>query len=99
MRNRVLQKSKVLYGEVGEGPRVSVLIIDDTMWLTRKQMAELFSVDRTVIGKHLKKIFERGELTQDMVCAKNAHVASDGRTYETTIYRRFLKAPELMPGI
>ncbi|MBM6929404.1 hypothetical protein [Parasutterella secunda] len=62
-------------------------------------MAELFSADRTVIGKHLKKIFERGELTQDMVCAKNAHVASDGRTYETTIYRRFLKAPALMPGI
>lgn len=62
------------------------MIKDDTMWLTQKQMAELFSVDRTVIGKHLNKIFESGELTQDTVCAKNAHVASDGITYETTIY-------------
>lgn len=82
----VEEKNVVLYGEVGDGPQVSVLIKDETMWLTQKQMAELFSVDRTVIGKHLKNIFESGELTQDIVCAKNAHVASDGRTYESMIY-------------
>ena len=76
----------LLYGEKGNGPQTEVKIYQDTMWLTQKQMAELFNVDRTVIGKHLKNIFDSGELTQDMVCAKFAHTASDGRSYQTMFY-------------
>lgn len=80
------QKNVLIYGEVGNGPQVEVTIINETMWMTQRQMAELFNVDRSVIGKHLKNVFECGELTQDMVCAKFAHTASDGRVYESMFY-------------
>ena len=49
-------------------------------------MAQLFDVDRTVISKHLKNIFESSELQQDSVCAKFAHTAEDGKTYNTQFY-------------
>ena len=49
-------------------------------------MAELFGVDRTVITKHLKNIFDSSELQQNSVCAKFAHTAEDGKTYNTTFY-------------
>ncbi len=50
-------------------------------------MGELFGVDRSVIGKHLKNIFETGELEVDSVCAKIAHTAVDGKNYNTRFYR------------
>ena len=68
----------LLYGEKGDGPQTEVKIFQETMWMTQRQMAELFNVDRTVIGKHLNNVFESGKPTQDMVCAKFAHTASDG---------------------
>ena len=80
------KQNVVLYGELGNGPIVEVFILNETMWMTQRQMAEVFNVDRSVIGKHLKNVFESGELTQDMVCAKFAHTASDGRIYETMFY-------------
>lgn len=49
-------------------------------------MAQLFSVDRTVVSKHLKNIFESSDLQQDSVCAKFAHTAEDGKTYNTQFY-------------
>ena len=49
-------------------------------------MAELFEVDRSVITKHLKNIFEEGELVENSVCAKFAHTAADGKNYKTNFY-------------
>lgn len=49
-------------------------------------MAELFGIDRTVITKHLKNIFESSELEQDSVCAYFAHTAEDGKKYNTAFY-------------
>ena len=49
-------------------------------------MAVLFEVDHTVITKHLKNIFQSGELQIDTVCAKIAHTAEDGKTYDTQYY-------------
>lgn len=80
------QRLMLLYGSEGSGPKVQVLMQDDTMWMTQKQMSELFGVDRTVISKHLKVIFSSGELIQDVVCANFAHMASDGREYVSKIY-------------
>ena len=58
--------------------KVDVLIQDETVWLTQEQMAELFGRDRTVISKHIKNIFEEGELEENMVCAKFAHTTKHG---------------------
>lgn len=52
----------------------------------RRKLCQLFGVDRTVISKHLKNIFESSELQQDSVCAKFAHTAEDGKIYNTQFY-------------
>lgn len=46
----------------------------------------MFDVDRTVITKHLGNIFESSELQQNQVCAKFAHTADDGKSYNTQFY-------------
>ncbi len=65
---------------------IEVRYQDDTIWLTQKLMAELFSVDRSVITKHLQNIFNDNELDQDSVCASFAHTAADGKNYTTNFY-------------
>ena len=54
---------------------VQVFYKDETIWASQKAIAALFDVDRSVITKHLKNIFETGELLQESVCAKFAHTA------------------------
>jgi len=66
----------ILYNFPEEEDKVQVIIRDETLWCTQKAMAQLFGVDRTVISKYLKNIFESFELQQDSVCAKFAHTAS-----------------------
>ncbi len=70
----------------GKDDGVQVVYRDETIWATQKAMATLFDVDRTVITKHIKNIFEEGELFQQSVCAKFAHTAEDGKTYKTAFY-------------
>lgn len=76
----------VLYNLPEEEGKVQVIIKDETLWCTQKAMAQLFGVDRTVVTKHLKNIFESFELEQDSVCAKIAHTAEDGKNYNTQFY-------------
>lgn len=76
----------LLYSMPDEQGKVQVIVKDGTIWCTQKAMAQLFGVDRSVITKHLKNIFESGELKQESVCAKNALTAADGKNYQTTLY-------------
>lgn len=76
----------ILYNLPDETGKVQVIIKDETIWCTQKAMAQLFGVDRTVISKHLKNIFESSELQHDSVCAKFAHTAEDGKIYNTQFY-------------
>ena len=65
---------------------IEVRVQDKDVWLTRKAIAQLFDVERSVITKHLKNIFEGGELDENTVCAKFAHTADDGKTYRYKFY-------------
>ena len=76
----------ILYNLPEKEGKVQVIIRDETLWCTQKAMAQLFGVDRTVVSKHLKNIFESSELQQDSVCAKFAHTAEDGKIYNTQFY-------------
>ena len=67
-------------------PAINIRLENETLWLTQRQIAELFDKDRSVITKHIKNIFEEGELVENSVCAKIAHTANDGKTYETLYY-------------
>lgn len=66
--------------------RVEARLERDTVWLTQAQMAELFGRERSVITKHVRNVFREGELDPDSVCAKFAHTAADGKTYQVDAY-------------
>ncbi len=65
---------------------IEVRVQDGDVWLTQKAISMLFDVDRTVVTKHLKNIFETGELEENSVCAKFAQTADDGKTYQYKFY-------------
>lgn len=65
---------------------IQTTLVDDTVWLSIDQMAELFQRDRSVIGKHVRNIFKEGELKKESVWAKFAYTAADGKTYEVDYY-------------
>ena len=70
--------SFLMYSLDEEDVNVNVRIAEDTIWLSQKALAELFGIDRTGIGRHLKNIFEEGELDETEVCAKFAHTTEHG---------------------
>ena len=65
---------------------VNVSPEEDTVWLTKDEIALLFDRDRTVISRHIKNIFKEGELDEQRVCAKNARTGPDGKTYIVEYY-------------
>ena len=64
-----------------DGGAIDVRLEGETVWLSQEQITTLFGRDRTVIGRHIRNVFEEGELERDSVCAKFAHTARDGKTY------------------
>ena len=71
------QMEMVLYRTEEDDVTVSALIKDETIWITQKAMAELFGVQTPAISKHLKKIFEQGELKSG--CFQNGNTHSTWR--------------------
>ncbi|WOD42289.1 virulence protein RhuM/Fic/DOC family protein [Hwangdonia lutea] len=59
---------------------------NETFWASEQDISKLFKRDRTVIGRHIKNIFSENELIKNSVCAKFAHTAEDGKTYQVTYY-------------
>ena len=76
----------ILYNLPNEDGKVQVIIKDETLWCTQKAMAQLFDVGVPAISKHLKNIFEEGELFSDSVVSKMEITASDNKRYNTTFY-------------
>ncbi len=66
--------------------QLSVSIDKETVWLTQEQMGHLFERERSVITKHIRNVFAEGELARESVCAKFAHTAADGKTYQVDYY-------------
>lgn len=65
---------------------IEVRVQEDTVWLTQKAIGQLFDIDRSVVTKHLKKIFTDGELEENSTCAFFAQVADNGKTYRYKFY-------------
>ena len=76
----------LLYNMPDADGNVQVVIKDETLWCTQKAMAQLFGVGIPAISKHLKNIFEEGELVADSVISKMETTAADGKNYTTTYY-------------
>ena len=79
-----VQQQLVIF-DSGAG-QVEVRLASETVWLRQEQMAELFERERSVITKHIRNVFSEGELVRDSVCAKFAHTAADGKTYQVDYY-------------
>ena len=86
MRDFDKQMEMVLYHSDEGDVSVDAYILNDSLWITQKAMAELFGVDKSGISRHLKKIFESGELDEKVVVAKIAttspHGAIPGKTQD-----------------
>ena len=76
----------VIYQAEDGKTQIDVNLKEETVWLNQKQMADLFRTDRSVITKHVNNIVKTKELSKRSVCAKFAHTAEDGKTYQTNFY-------------
>jgi hypothetical protein len=76
----------LLYTTPNGKVKVEIYLQNETIWLTQQKIADLFGVDRTVVTRHLKNIFDTAELDPNAVSAKIAHTAADGKTYQTQFY-------------
>ena len=74
----------IIYQTDDGDTKIDVRFVDETVWLTQQQMAELFKVDVSSISRHLNNIFKEGELDKEVVIAKIAittqHGAIEGKT-------------------
>ena len=76
----------LLYKTPNDDIRLEVFIQDETIWLTQKQMANIFRTTKQNIGQHLKNIFAEGELIEEAVVKDFFTTAKDGKKYKTKHY-------------
>ena len=79
-------KNILLFSTTDKKAKVSVFFQDGTFWLTQKAMAELFGVNVPAISKHLKNIFETGELEAISVVSKMETTASSCNSPDVKIF-------------
>ena len=78
---------EILFYKTDNGDvRVEILLYQENLWLTQAKMAELFEVQKASISKHLKNIFESGELLEESVVSKMETTDSDGKRYNINYY-------------
>jgi hypothetical protein len=74
-----MQNNQIIIYKTENGETViDVKLVNDTVWLTQSQLAELFNTDRTSLVKHIKNIYKTGELNESSTCAKIAQVQNEG---------------------
>jgi hypothetical protein len=81
-----MENNIILYSNETGNVNISVTYQNDTFWLTQKAIAALFGVEVPAISKHLKNIFESGELDENSVVSILETTASDGKNYKTSYY-------------
>lgn len=79
--------SKIIIYTTEDGlVKIDTTFDSETVWLSIDQMAVLYQRDKSTISRHIKNVFEEGELMKDSVVAKYATTASDGKTYQVEYY-------------
>jgi hypothetical protein len=81
-------RSSLLFYQTEDGKqRIEVRLEEETVWLTQRQMSELFQTTSENITIHLKNIFSEGELDSNSVAKESLVTARDGKNYRTKLYR------------
>ena len=82
-----MDKNEIIIYQTEDGKTyIDVKMQNETIWLTQIQIAQLFDVKRPAISKHLKNIFESGELKEESVVSILETTANDGKCYKTNYY-------------
>ena len=81
-----LHSEIVLYQTEDGKTKIEVRLQDETVWLSLNQMAELFQRDKSVISRHIRNVFEEGELRPESVVANFATTAADRKIYQVDYY-------------
>jgi hypothetical protein len=91
--NEQQDKGNIILYQTPDGQsKIEVTLSGDTVWLTADQMAELFQRNKSTISRHIKNVFEEGELQADMVVAFFATTTQHGaiigkqQTHQTAFY-------------
>jgi len=82
----IMTNEIILYSTPEGDKKVGVLYHDENFWLTQKALAGLFNVNVPAVSKHLKNIFDSGELEENSVISILETTAADGKTYKTKYY-------------
>jgi len=82
----IISKGELAIYESGHGPSVQAKLVNETIWLTQKQISAVFGVKRPAITKHINNIIDSGELEKNSVSSVLEHTAEDGKSYSTVFY-------------
>ena len=82
----MVENQMIIFKTADEQIAVDVRFDGETTWLTLDQMADLFERNKSTISRHIKNIFEEGELERNSVVANFATTAADGKTYQVDYY-------------
>ncbi len=88
----------VLYKAPGGSVSLEIKLQGETVWLSLNQMAELFKRDKSVISRHLHKIFNEKELERRSVVAFFAATAADGKTYNVEYFQKAVPLSKIETG-
>jgi len=90
IKNEAIQADKkseiIIYQTENNDIRIQTRLQDETVWLNRQQLSELFKRDIKTIGKHINNIFDEGELDKNSVVANFATTAADAKVYQVDFY-------------
>ena len=82
-----MENDKIIIYQTEDGQtQIDVRLENDTLWLTQKQIAELFGTKRPAITKHLKNIYASEELEEDSTCSILEHMGNEGKQSYSTKY-------------
>ncbi|WP_303670716.1 RhuM family protein [uncultured Duncaniella sp.] len=81
-----METNEIILYQPDETMKLDVRVQQETVWLTQQQIAQLFGVKQPAISKHLKNIFESGELDENSVHSILEYTAADGKSYQTKFY-------------
>lgn len=85
MKKKTEEKNQVIIYKTEDGStKIEVEMTGETVWLSQKQMAELFEKDRKTITEHIQNVFREGELDEKVVCWKFQHTTQHGAIKEKT---------------
>jgi hypothetical protein len=85
--DNVETSSEIIMYQTSDGEtKIDVIFDNETVWLSMMQLVDLFQRDKSVISRHIKNVFEEGELERDAVVANFATTASDGKVYDVDYY-------------